>query len=323
MLDIFHDRQSWYECNQKLIKKLGLEQSNFSLHISPGFYHALLEKIRSLAGQYMAKKKVYYIKEYSFFLKETLKSLAVDGFELLEVSLDDFNKESFISGLDSSVLAIIAPQDLPLVGFTFNRQDVFKKIHEQKVFTLQTSHICHYYNPYPKELSPYQIQINELGLNHAIVLSGRRAQSDSDFSASLYWDWKSTELALEKASKKLENKERVLSFEGNSSMKNMINVCKYKRIYDRALLCWEDLDANALRQWLIGQKPELKVFITTTSLSLWGGVTAMNWLEQFEFSKKQIRGLLVLDVEILNEELKELILRGLDKIRLLQGVEQT
>lgn len=315
----FYNLDSWQDCNDKIRQQWNFKNSE-ELHIFPGIHQALMETLLGLSKQFVVKRKLYYLKEVESLIKTQLNYLAIEGFDLVAITLDQLESEDWFIEVDHKTLAILLPDDIPLIAQKIEIKNLLSKTLDKKIFCIHFSFFQHFFAELSEDVHPYEVHLMSFNKSLSVGRFGERAQIASYFSKNLFWDWEQLKEPLQLL-RITENPERVKSFESKSVAGSQPLFLENKRFFDRALVYWPDIDASALRE-LVLEKLNLPLDssdILTSSLIYWGGLKTMNWLKEFGLSLEQIRGLLIISERILTKELEQALVQSYFELIELQN----
>lgn len=320
---------SWSRLNQNLSEQLiqrsqsGLSQhnqkaSNYRVLAYLGVFHALEEIVTGLAKLYPHKRKVLYFTNQSPFFSSVALGLARDGLMVEGVeSVEKLKSAIEISGKEL-LLVMTAADDL-VTAEIFNTHDRNVALKEQKIFNVVVSHQKHIYEPFPETLHPFDIFIHSCGAHNAIAILGERAKINPIVASRINWSSKlNCDFELYYGSK-LPDSRVVLDFESSELQLDKSQLFKplfnsaHPRVYDRAVIYWEDLDGSAVIEemakagYLVGSQLE------TTSSCRWL-LNPFKWLKQKGLSDNQLRGLVIVDRDLLFPEFTDALKRAVDRI---------
>ena len=297
----------------------------------------------------------------SLLLKQMrLENIKVETLET-SVTEDKNALSSLFKNLKSEDLFLIYFKEDPLLGkiFSFNKiEEVFGEnvSYGKSLFLISVSHGFTSPSFFLKKNTNYHIDIHSLGDKGALVFLGSRSRKiETLFSPYLKWREKEfenfsfpfkhlwgerekekrevpqqetfQEKDLKEASDSFkERKEKILEFEAGraAAFKAFFSPTDEKRLFDRAVIYWEDMDGMAFIDQLSKElgfsllPPGEERRLETTSLNRWGGMKSMDWLKAYHLSDNQIRGLVMIDSSLIQPELSHWISQVREKIVRLQ-----
>lgn len=306
----FRAPDSWLKLNDTLAESLGIDLDKNKAHIYQGVAHALVEICVGLTKLYPLKKKIYYFKNMNPLFEAVLMPLARDGYKLVPLSLDVLHsQDEWLAKLEREDLFVLYSADEPLLGRSYDLQKFEEKIKDKNIFKIKVSHGQHFYNF--DELMKFKLVENNkaviysLARDMAIAVLGERGRVGAITADQLYYrnsyslDWfqKSRILDLNK----------IESFEQKkiADSKPIFKPGDF-RVPDRAVIYWQDMDGAAVIDRLAESlniqlnPPGEEIRLETTSLSRWGGVRTMSFLESQGLSPEIIRGLVIIHHDFLD-----------------------
>ena len=98
-----------------------------------------------------------------------------------------------------------------------------------------------------------------------------------------------------------------------------------KRLFDRAVIYWPDMDGWALMTQ-VAQDLKLQIppagensLLETTSLNRWRGVRTMDWLRPYGFSDEMIRGTVIFARDLIDDRLTPALESARERILKMQN----
>lgn len=300
----FYVRDLWHEKNQTMQASLKLTLNEQGLYVFKDLHLALLEMLWSYSRQYMIRKKIYWIKGLSPYFPSCLELFMGMGYEVHELDYRQaFTDRQWIEKLDHTVLAVLLAKDVPFVGYVFDWSEILKQIAEKRVFQIEIAHNYQYIHGISPANNPFHIQLYDFIGQGAVCVFGKRAQFEPVITTGMNWEGFSLDASYE-VGQRPEDRQQVENFEKQLPALSWRIDPSQKRLYDRAVFSWRDMDATALRALLLEKVPDLKPGeIQTTSLSTWGGLKTMNWLLPIGLDLEILRGLTVIDQQRLSDQL--------------------
>jgi len=319
----FYKQDAWYDINDFLVENLELDVAKVNLQVFADPHIALMDILFGLARQYMIKRKVFYFANTSPYLERPLQFLSMQSYELKALKYpDDLKDLSWLDQVDNTCLAVILPTDFPFLPKYHDHTGLVSELNSKRVFSIKLSNSYYGNFALPLELPDFAIEINTLGVENCFALVGRRAKSQPIFTMGMNWSKFDQGEFLSRLQSPLPKEEttknKVLNFEKQAVGESQ-PVCDISdlRYYDRAAIYWEDLDATAVVEIL----NESESLITTPSLTTWGGLRTMKWLNKLGYSPSQIRGMLIIAADLLSDEFEKKLAAKIAKIKELQGCD--
>lgn len=304
----FQTPGSWYDLNEAVTSKLGLNSAEARIY--HGVNHALSEITQGLVRQFPHKKKVFYFRYMDPFLEPHMVALAREGYSVTRLDLKEIEQpDSFIDKIDREALFVAYSEDDPLIGRSYPITSMEQALAESKAFRIRVSHAAHCYSTQPQDLDRHEIRVHSIHPQLCLGLLGSRARFGSLVAEGLSWDMSLLEELKGLMQAKSTFEARVKEFEQGRPGQSEIFFSDANRLWDRAVLYWPDMDGLALIHYLSKElgfelkAPGFEPRLETTSLSRWGGVKTMDWLTAQGLSPEQIRGLVMISADLINDEL--------------------
>lgn len=315
MLIDFREPGAWSSLQDHVCQFTKIDPDRVSVRIFPGTASALIEIMYGLAQSFPLKKKIYYVKRQSVYSDLALMSLAKQGYQLLAIEPETLKDPTvWAQALDREVLAVLYSWDDPIVGELFPYQELENSLADKPIFKIRISHNKHFYEKFnpPEDRNCVHVYAN--GLDQAIAFLGERAKLAPMVSHHLKApvlssiEWLNNPLTL--------NTEATLNFE-KSGVVDSRSVTEFfpKRLGDRAILYWMDMDGHAVIDRLSRElgfelrSPGYEDRLETTSLSRWGGVRTMDFLREKGLPPEVIRGLIMIHHQLINGDLSKTLLK--------------
>lgn len=300
---------TWAQLNRHIDSVLGLK--NTTARVYGGLHHALVEVTVGLTRLFPHKRKIYFLKGANPYFDGPMTGLAMEGFVATPFTLEQLaSPQSFVESLDREVLLLVVSEDDPILGRINNLEPLKKALQDKRVFVVSLSHSAYRARPLPSTIERFEVQILSLTPQSSLALLGERAQVGSLVAEGQVWG---DEVLLSIDNLKTPvvwDKNKVLNFEKKTPGQcHCPLVNESLRTFDRALLCWEDMDGLAVLDELSKElgislnPPGQESRLETASLSRWGGVHTMDWLKTLGLNEKQIRGLVAISHELITEDL--------------------
>ena len=222
----------------------------------------------------------------------------------------------------NDVLAVVASQDLPLLGTMYDWGAERQLVAEYKTCFVQLSHCQHYCSGLEQKINTFEAYLYGFSGGMTLGAFGRRLRIDAPVAESMNWEKGQVLVEIDKFSSRSESRDKVIEFESQNLGGCRPALQMERRLYDRAVVYWKDMDGLAFVNQLAKElnKNEgsgTELLLETTSLIRWGGLKTMDWLNSLGYSLEQIRGMVVVDASLLNEiffkkfmEAREVILQS-------------
>lgn len=287
---------AWDDLNDKLQKSWGL---NERLLCFCGSRHALYEITRSLSQFMTHKKSVGMITGLSPLFHDQLPLYARDGIEVTKRSYKDPSSLSeWVESLNKDTNFVVFAADHPITGELFAGADELETLLTSKrIFSVKIHHR-------PRQIQdracgPYSVHIHAYEVGRAVALLGARYRAPHLAAHLMSWNPKEfLDLKIEIAR---EDKEAVLAFEANFPQSSRVLLPGESRVFDRAVVVFEGVNADAL----LGKvsrllPPELQAEMFTSNPCRWGlSRLFQTWWEPSP-SNEVLSGLCVFSLNVLN-----------------------
>ena len=303
----YRPSHQWGELCDELTRELNF--SNGFVQIHQGVQHGLMEVGLGLARLFPHKKKIHYFKNLNPHFVKLMMVLATKGYEVKELTLEEMTSpQDWVAQIDRKDLFVLYSVDDPILGCLYPVGELERLTHGRGIFRICVSHNWHNYTEVPKRQDDYKIDLYSMDFGYCISHLGERAHVEELMSGSLNWDGFTNKTTFEFGSLK-ESRDLIVEFESASS--GMAPLSEKKRVFDRAVLCWEDLDGLALidqiarDMGLFLRPPGEDKNFETTSLSRWSfekSMESMEWLKVVGISPNQARGLVIFSDKIIDDQ---------------------
>lgn len=298
---------------EDLKAQFGLTEGQ-NLFLCHSLAHAVTEAVKGLAQLFPHKTSIAIRRDTSPHVENIAKGFSRDGLQAVSMVASDVSDfDGAIAKMGKNTLLYIAADDDVLTGEIFYNDEFEKKLSDQKIFSLRiASDLFHK----PLALNPYSIWIHEISEDLVLTAFGERVVMERLFfplEGEFY-------ASLQTPQEAKEDKAAIINFEKScQAFAKTPLYNKANRLYDRAVLMFEDVDGSALRDLLLqdvkGLEPHL---IETSSLCRWGRLKGVEWLYHQGYTPEQVRGLVVISSQTLGRELTQNIEGIYRKIKRLQ-----
>lgn len=284
-----------------------------------GLKHALLETALSLSRLFPHRKKVFYLKNSDPTFGPTLLALASEGFEMVEMTVEDLkDPKNIVANIDHQTLFILVNADIPFTGEHVDLTVLRQSLKDKRVFLIVASHARHFFEP-STEPGDYEIGLQSIHLDLALAILGPRARHGSITAEHFSWRPSVIDEIKMAFSSRTGDPKAVQKFESSqvADFQPLFPSNFMQRSFDRAVIFWTDMDGHALIAELARQlnrsllSPGEETHLETTSLSRWGGLKTMDWLrQQRNLTPEQVRGLVLIDHSLLTSDFLEILKRS-------------
>jgi hypothetical protein len=294
---------TWEDINEQIKSQMGV---SCGVRYYQSVSQAILEVSMGFQNLYSHKRQFYFHLGLGTHADEALLNLSKQGIKATDVFAEknfDEKKTLFcILDLDDAITAEIYKNQYTL---------------DEKIFTLNISHQLHYFEKNITQPKESEVIILNCGVNGAVALFGKRCVSlPGAVAATLSWPMEAPTIfpwpvktENESWIKQVENEKWA---EGKSILADST-----KRLYDRAIIAWIDLEGEALRQTLIKEHGVKAASIESLSLSRWNELKLIAQFEKRGWSPEIFRGTLLLASELANDsDFKSKLASSVQKLRL-------
>lgn len=290
----------------------------------PNCVHALLETAIGYFQTFSMKKKFYYFKELDPHFELAVTALSKLGFEGKALSLEQFSKDfAWTESLDRESGIVFWSEDHPMTGEIYDTSELLKKVAEKNTFRIRLSHNKHLFEDLNPTAERNEIRILQMPPHYidgcAVAIMGERGRLGAVTAEAL------SPTSFEKidALAKEITEQRVFCAPKTSSTlaakikefeSTKIEHLHFffadkphaQRVFDRLVFYFDNIDGQAflsfLAQELGDPLKESDPRFETTSLSRWGGLRTMKWLEAQGLNPNAVRGLCVIDSSLLSDQ---------------------
>lgn len=285
---------AWDDLNEKLQKQWGL---NERLQCFYGSRQAVYETTQSLTQFMTHKKSVGLITGLSPHFHDQLPYYFREGIEVQKRSFSDSSPlQEWVDALNKDTNFVVFAVDHPITGEIFKQADELEALlNAKRIFAVKIYHrprqtldpVC----------SPYSVHIHAYGPDRAVVITGARYRAPHLVSHLMSWreeDFLSLSVEIPR-----EERVEVESFESEFANYETVSLLKSERRYDRLVISFKDINADALLSKLEPHLGLLRSDVFTTSLCQWGSPkTFKGWWETLP-SDEVLRGLCVFSLDVL------------------------
>ncbi len=315
----FKSTAEWKTLNEELAGRLGLDLARTELRLYPNAANAVYEAVVGLRRLYTLKKTVYFIKDQDPHFSLPLQALSKEGLQVVGLPSTLFTSpaeiEAFTAQLTRESHFLLYAVDDPLLGKTWPAQALEDSLRDKNILKIRVSYARHMSEEASQWGQPHDrnlVRVFGLPDGGALSLLGERTRFPNQGVELLHWsDFRAQDIPLAITSKEKNNPEHVRAFEAWAAelgAQPFFPGDDKNRLWDRAVMTWTDMDGHALIHQLAeatGQPlrpPGQETRFETLSLSRWGGLRAMDWLNGWGYAPEQIRGTVILDAGILTPE---------------------
>ncbi len=309
---------SWHKANAAYAEALELTESQVQVQLYPGVKAALWEVCTQLTQLVPNKRTIYYLKDAEPLFESVAVHLSREGFKVKALDATELNNPSaWFEAVQRELLFIVDLQDEPVTGELYDFPELDKTIADKRTYRISVSHARHSSQQIPLP-TPYRTNLLSIDLEKTVALLGERVRTQPPVASGMIWPSQNPEKAKEELkiteSKAYEvQKQKVLGFEKSLPQGAKAVLKTENRLYDRALLSFDDLDGLSLITELSCElateiKPAgCKGPLETTSLCRWQDEKIWQGLISKGFTATQLRGLIAISAELIDDKLKSKI----------------
>jgi hypothetical protein len=292
----------WDSINDQIKEKLS---TPLSVRFYQSLSQALLETVMAFQNLYSHKRQFNFLMGLGTHADEALLFLSRQGIKAIDLRteiLSDDKKTLFcVQDLDDAITAESYRDFYPI---------------DEKIFRVNISHHLHAFEKNLPEVRETDVLIMNFGDHGAVALHGKRCSSlPSALAPTLAWSHQPQPQIPWEIQQ--QNPAWVAQIESSGiAGSNVLPNLSAKRIFDRALLTWLDLEGEALRQILIRDENINPNHLESLSLSRWNELKLIPQFEKRGWSAEMFRGTLILSAELsVDASLKAKIETSVKKLR--------
>lgn len=316
--------ETWEELNDQIKASWGLD-SRLRVRAYQGLAHAVFE-ISQGTAQFMSHKKAIgavmgqtsvFENLLPYYYKETYEVAVVSHLKLTNV-------KEWVESLKKDTNFVLFSEDHPVTGELYPFADELDRLlNEKRIFSFRISHTQHKFERLMNR--PYTVRLCSHGPYAAVAILGERFRSPSLLAVDMHWDKEVFLKSLGNAVSREQNAPLVESFETKvSSVASAYFKTNSARLYDRAVVFFPDVSAEAVAQNIfkkLGLSPqEGWAQIATTNMCYWSGIKMFrHWWEPTP-TQEQLRGLLVVGLELLQtKDFAKLLISSYEEVKAQQS----
>lgn len=304
-------QENWELLNEKIKNHLALP-SEINVRAFRGLSHGVYEITQSLAQVYVHKRHLALVKGLSPAFDFMVTHFLRDSYQIQSVDIRSLKSDEdlnlWVQGLHKDTLFAMWPEDHPVTGEVSLFLQLDKLLNDKKIFSIRVSHHRHFYEK--DAILPYSIRICSYSQECALSLQGARIRNLALLARQMYWHDETYLAEIKKATPPLASPLLVESFEAAFPQYAYFQQSFKNRLYDRSVLCFKDLNAEAICRILVSKEIEMQMHIATTSACIWGNSKMFTswWLPTP--SMEELRGLLIISHILLQNKNMENQLRS-------------
>jgi hypothetical protein len=309
---------SWHKANAAYAEVLGLTESQLQVQLYPGVKAALWEVCTQLTQLVPNKRTIYYLKEAEPLFESVAVHLSREGFKVKALDAAELNNPSaWFEAIQRELLFIVDLQDEPVTGELYDFPELDKAIADKRTYRISVSHARHN----SLQIAPptqYRTNLLSIDLEKTVAILGERVRVQPPVASGMIWATPDKSKAKEELqitdNKTYEaQKQKVQAFEKSLPQGAKKVLQTENRLYDRAIISFDDLDGLSLITELSCELArELKPAgnkgpLETTSLCRWEDEKIWQGLVTKGFTQTQLRGLVAISAELIDDKLKSKI----------------
>ncbi|NUN06312.1 MAG: hypothetical protein HUU57_11175 [Bdellovibrio sp.] len=313
--------ETWDELNDQVKSSLGLD-ARLRVRCYQGLAHAVFEIAQGTA-QFMSHKKAMGVvlgttavfeNLLPYYYKETYEVAALSHSQLTNV-------KEWVEGLKKDTCFVLFSEDHPVTGELYPYvEELDKLLNERRIFSFRVSHAQHRYHT--AEVRPYTVRLCSVTASAAVAILGERFRSPALLAMDMNWDKTLFLQRIEKARGHRDtNAALVEKFEKDvAAVATRFFPVGAARLGDRAVIVLNEVSAEAVAENLfkkMGLSPhEGWQRLSSTNMCHWSGIKMFRHWWQPTPSQEQLRGLLVIGLELLNtKDFAKLLISSYEEIK--------
>jgi len=319
-----YNLDSWKNLNTEVAKILNLKSIEVQVYL--GLHHALKEISLGLSHLFMHKISIGVVSGCNYFIDQISKDFSKLGYKVQATTGDSLkDPKAWAESLSKDTLLVMFAEDHPITGEIFDTSELRKILAAKKIFLLSVSNRLQFYQPLPEKIDSYEVKIWSAGVGRAVALLGERIKISAPLASHFNWEEFNPQTFDIPTEMRQGEKALVTSFENNNfsncrvffkSNENRLS----GRIFDRAVLIWQDMDGAALIDTINEASESSCGSLFTTSLCHWPSPKLVEWMRGNPLSEEEFRGTVVFSAELLRlPNIVEIINRAREKVLSLQG----
>lgn len=280
MIDLRKPYQ-WEDTNDQLKEQL---KTPYQVRFYQSLQQALLETVMGFQNLYSHKRQFASHIGLGTHADEAMLFLSRQGIKNLETSSELANDEK-------KTIVHLLDLDDAITAEVYQHKYQF----DEKLFRISISHHLHLFSKMSPTVKDTEVLIWALP-EGAIAFHGKRCVSLPTILAPTL---RCVALPSMPLQMKTENKPWVQQTEAQSiAGSQCLKGLSTERIYDRAIIAWTDVEAEALRQTLIADHAIAEKQIEALSLSRWNELKLIAQFEKRGWSPDHFRGTLILSSDL-------------------------
>lgn len=303
--------EAWTTLCEKYRAKLPFpERDQVQVQIYSGYRHALLEITQSLARLFTHKKTIAVSSKTEPAFESVAVGFSEEGsvVQTLEVATVK-EQASKLATMTKELLFTLVSEDDPITGRLYDFSAIDLALKDQRLFRIKLSHQAFRTRALTKP-GPYEIQILSLRPDLALVIAGERCRISPTLAPRLPWTTPSAAMIEQDLASALSHKKEIEDFES----KLPAGFHRYfapgeARLDDRAVIWHPSFDGSAVIEELarlLGEnltEPGETSKLESSSPCRWPSPRLVDWLIARGEKEEVLRGMVVIDAELLSKNL--------------------
>ncbi|MBX3041789.1 MAG: hypothetical protein KF789_13870 [Bdellovibrionaceae bacterium] len=308
--------ENWDRTNTALEEAWGKHEGNL-IQAHRGLATALHEIVLGFAQIYSHKRAIAVVKGNSWAVDFVVPWFLKEAYTVQSIQLEELEKdpEAWVKSLKKDTAFVLFVEDHPVTGETWDWDRFDHLLNDNKQFSIRVSH--HSFVSRREASRPLSCRVSSISEHLAVSSSGNRFRISSEIAP--WGDWQ-IDVETERLNKRLSeavDEKAVLAFEALFPGKALLN--GKKRHYDRALLSFEDVGADALIA-LLEQKLGSSEGLQALHLCAWQSVRLYKGWWKNPPSPDALRGALAIALPLLQrKDFAKLLQESYEELRSRQS----
>lgn len=323
--------KAWISVSEYCRAALPFQDSAVIVQAYMGLPHALYEATHGLAHLFSHKKTIVVLGPIEPIVDQVLIGFSEEGYTIKHLSDEEAGDPSaaWLAPILSDLIFVLFSVDDPVTGRFYDRRIINETLKDKRVFRVSLNHSPRFLSSSMSRPMPFEVRLLSATDELTVVVAGERFRVSPSIAPQLPWrtNREPLDLSLVEAAELEDFKARVLEFEQNlpAGFKAYFKSGDDSRIFDRAVIYHEEIDGFALAETLAeatGRKIELagcaNVF-ESTSPCRWNDPRFLDWLLQRGESENVVRGLLLIDPNVIDLNFREVLSNAASSLLKIQN----
>jgi hypothetical protein len=285
--------------------------------------HGLFEITRGLAKLFSHKKTVAIASGQDPMFDSIAVALSEEGYQVKALSADDLKSpETVLAELMNELLFVLVAEDDAMTGKLFDVAPLQAALKDKRVFRIVVSHASFRARAQRKP-EFYEVRILSCRPDRALVLAGDRCRIEPSVAPLLSWPNDSdatidADIAALGEGRLTELESSVLAFEADlpAGFETYFEDSD-ERFFDRSAVYHPEFDGYAVASELA--KEVGWGAVDSTSPCRWESPRLAEWLMRRGESEEKIRGLVMIDANVIDDSFAQKLDRIATKLRTMQN----